>query len=84
MKKNYILDIILFIAGLVCILTGIVLDFHLFSGGREAKMFITDIHIYTGYTMAIGLLFHLAWHMGWIRNVTKLLLQSPQGTEAKR
>ncbi len=73
MKKNYILDILLFLAATVCIVTGIMLDFHLFRGGREMKMLITNWHIWSGYIMLVGILFHLAWHWGWIRNVTKLL-----------
>ncbi len=83
MKKNYFLDIVLFLTGLICIVTGIILDFHWFSGGREVKMLFTNIHIYTGYTMSIGLLFHLAWHMGWIRNVTKLVFRNPSVSKGK-
>ena len=84
MKKNYILDRIFFIVVLICVATGLILDFHWFSGGREVKMLLTDWHRYTGYLMGIGLLLHLAWHIGWIRNVTKMLLQSPQGSEKQR
>ena len=76
MKKNYILDVMLFIAAFICITTGVVLDFHLFSGGKSVKMMVTDIHVYSGYLMMAGLLLHLAWHMGWIRNVTKLFFQA--------
>lgn len=32
MKKNFYLDLLLFVSGLVCLITGIVLDFHLFGG----------------------------------------------------
>ena len=32
MKKNFYMDLLLFVSGLVCIITGIVLDFHLFGG----------------------------------------------------
>ena len=76
MKKNYILDIVLFISAAVCIVTGVMMDFHIGITGREMKMFITDWHIWSGYIMLLGILFHLAWHWGWIQNVTKLLFGS--------
>lgn len=40
MKKNFYLDLLLFVSGLLCIITGIVLDFHLFGGfggGRASR-----------------------------------------------
>ena len=74
MKKNYGLDWLLFISGLICIVTGLMLDFHLISGGREARLFYRNIHIYSGYFMAVGLLLHLFWHKGWISMATKKIL----------
>ncbi len=74
MKKNYWLDWLLFISGLICIVTGLMLDFHLISGGREARLFYRHIHIYSGYIMGIGLLFHLIWHKDWISMATKKIL----------
>ena len=71
MKKNYYLDVLLFVSGLICIVTGIMLDFHLISGGREARFLYKNIHIYSGYIMGIGLLVHLLWHKGWITMATK-------------
>mgnify|MGYP000022452493 CR=1 FL=1 len=43
MKKNFYLDLLLFLSGLVCILTGIILDFHLLhymgaGSGRASKV----------------------------------------------
>ena len=76
MKKNYILDIVLFISAVVCIVTGVMMDFHIGITGREMKMFITDWHIWSGYIMLLGILIHLFWHWGWIQNVTKLLFGS--------
>ena len=35
MKKNYLLDWILFISGGICITTGLMLDFHLLPGGAD-------------------------------------------------
>ena len=49
MKKNFYLDLLLFFSGLICIATGIVLDFHLFAGlgnGRAVKEIVTNIHTY--------------------------------------
>ena len=76
MKKNYILDIVLFISAAVCIVTGVMMDFHIGITGREMKMLITDWHIWSGYIMLLGILIHLFWHWGWIQNVTKLLFGS--------
>ena len=33
MKKNFYLDVVLFLSGLICIVTGIMLDFHLLPAG---------------------------------------------------
>lgn len=74
MKKNYWLDWILFISGLICIITGLMLDFHLISGGREARLFYRHIHTYSGYIMGVGLLLHLIWHKDWISMATKKIL----------
>lgn len=74
MKKNFWLDVLLFVSGLACIVTGICLDFHLV--GREdfsARRLIRNIHIYTGYIMAIGLILHIAWHGGWLKAAAKQL-----------
>ena len=71
MKKNFSLDMILFVAALICIVTGIMLDFHLIPGGREAHKIYKDIHIYSGYIMAVGLIFHIAWHKDWVKAAAK-------------
>ena len=74
MKKNFYLDLLLFVSGLLCIVTGIVLDFHLFAGfgnGRALKGIITNIHTYSGYIMMIGLLFHIIWHWKLVKAVSK-------------
>ena len=75
MKKNFWLDVILFVSGLICIVTGIMLDFHLIEGGREAHRFYRLVHTYSGYVMAVGLLIHLAWHFDWIRGASKKILR---------
>ena len=56
------------------VITGIVLDFHLFGGfggGRALKGIITDVHTYSGYIMMVGLLFHIVWHWKWVKAVAK-------------
>lgn len=71
MKKNFLLDVVLFISSLICIATGIVMDFHLISGGREIRFFIRQAHIYAGYVMAICAVIHLVWHVSWIKTAAK-------------
>ena len=74
MKKNFYLDLLLFVSGFLCIITGIVLDFHLFAGfgdGRALKGIITNIHTYSGYIMMVGLLFHIVCHWKWVKAVAK-------------
>lgn len=74
MKKNFYLDVVLFIACLTCIITGVVMDFHLFSGGREVKMQLRAVHLWAGYIMGVGFLLHIAWHTGWIKYAAKQVL----------
>lgn len=79
MKKNFYLDLLLFVSGVICIATGIVLDFHLFGGfgnGRALKGIISDIHTYSGYIMMVGLIFHIIWHWKWIKAVAKKQVKS--------
>lgn len=74
MKRNFWLDVLLFLSGLFCIGTGICLDFHLLPHGDfEMRHLVRNIHIYSGYVMAVGIIFHIAWHAGWIKSVTKQL-----------
>ena len=52
MKKNFYMDLLLFVSGLVCIIMGIVLDFHLFGGfggGRALKGIGTEVPTNRGY-----------------------------------
>lgn len=75
MKKNFWLDVILLVSGLVCIVTGIMLDFHLIEGGREVRRVYRLVHTYSGYIMTVGIIFHLAWHIDWIRNAAKKIFR---------
>jgi len=71
MKKNFYLDILLFISLLACIITGVVLDFHWFSGGREVKMVLVEVHRWTGYIGTAAILLHMVWHTKWIAVAAK-------------
>ena len=71
MKKNFWLDVILFISAMICIITGVLLDFHLISGGRETRYFVRLAHTYTGYVMAVAVILHVLWHGSWIKSAAK-------------
>ena len=74
MKRNFWLDVLLFISGLLCISTGIILDFHLIAIADFTILHkLRTIHIYSGYVMAAGIILHIAWHAGWIKSATKQL-----------
>ena len=70
-KRNFWLDVILFISGLICIVTGILMDFHIVPGGREVRHIVRLAHTYTGYIMAVGIIFHIVWHGNWIKSAAK-------------
>ena len=71
MKKNFTLDTILLISGLICIITGVMLDFRLIPDGREYHQIYKNIHVYSGYVMAVGLIFHILWHKDWIKSASR-------------
>ena len=73
MKRNFILDILLVVSTLLCAVTGIVLDFHLFSGGRSVKMLLFTIHKWSGYGMAVLAALHFVWHWNWLRYAARTL-----------
>jgi cytochrome b561 len=76
MKKNYFLDWLLFLCILACLVTGILLDFHLIPGGREGRAPFRNIHRYSGYLMAVAILLHLLWHRAWIAMTTRSIFKS--------
>lgn len=71
MKKNFAVDLIIFISGIICIVTGIILDFHFVKHGTEIRHIVRNFHTYSGYIMTVGLIFHIFWHMNWIKNSAK-------------
>lgn len=73
MRKNFYLDVLLFASGLICIVTGIMLDFHLIEGGHEGRRIYRLVHTYSGYVMSVGILIHLIWHGDWIKNAAKMI-----------
>ena len=52
MKKNFYMDLLLFVSGLVCIITGIVLDFHLFASKESTKRIMMLRELYNKYHAA--------------------------------
>ena len=76
MRRNFWLDVALFVSGLICIITGIMLDFHLLPrGDMDIRRLVRNIHIYSGYIMAVGLIFHIAWHGGWLKVAVKQIFK---------
>ncbi len=76
MRRNFWLDVILFLSGLTCIVTGVMLDFHLMPPGDfSVRHLVRNIHIYSGYIMAVGLILHIAWHGGWLKVAVKQIFK---------
>lgn len=68
-EKNYFLDVPLFITGIVCLITGILL--HLrpeFS--ISALTYIRPLHIWIGYVVTAVIIVHLLLHSDWIASLT--------------
>ena len=70
-KRNFYLDLLLLVSGAVCIVTGAVIDFHLFTGGKSVKIILTDIHTYSGYLMLVALILHIKWHIRFVRAMSR-------------
>ena len=67
MRRQYALALLMFASGVICIVTGILMDAHMIPGGKAMKGVFKNIHTYSGYIMAIGLCIHLYWHRSWIK-----------------
>ena len=86
-RLNYALDVVIAVAGIAVLLTGLVFLFGGqggFQGGRNpafqtemlglARQGWRDLHAWTGLVMIAGLLVHLALHWEWIVCTTGQLL----------
>ena len=70
--KNYFLNITLFIIGIVCMVTGVLLAFKPqllmpFILAIKAK----TLHEWTGYLFILLVMGHLLFHFDWIKALTK-------------
>ena len=84
MRRNFCLDILLFISGLICISTGIILDFHLVTITDFTILHkLRTIHIYSGYCLSVGIVIHIAWHCNWIKAAAKQLFFSNKQEKSK-
>jgi cytochrome b subunit of formate dehydrogenase len=98
MKKkatvNYIVDIVIAVAFIISLVTGIALLFIPqggYMGGRnpafqETILFLSmkawkDLHIWSSIMMAAGVLGHLVLHWKWIVCMTKSLFTKKRGQE---
>jgi hypothetical protein len=76
-EKNYFLDILLGIIGLVCITTGLIID-------RRPQAFLAvfgivkNLHIWTGYSVAVLASLHLLWHLAWVQAMTRSMAKAPR------
>lgn len=69
-ETNYLIDVALFITGLVCTGTGILLDLrpHFFSGWFPM---LKALHVWIGYIVTAVVAVHLLIHAGWIAAMTR-------------
>lgn len=69
MQKNYWIDIVLLLSGLICVLSGYILDFRLIS--REWIGFYKMLHSYSAYLMTIAMVLHFILHWNWMLQVSR-------------
>ncbi len=79
-KINYWIDIVLVVAGLVVVLTSIIIFFFLPAGVKQsgyqeflgiAKRDYSEIHQWAGIVMVIGVIIHFILHWDWLICMTK-------------
>lgn len=68
--KNYFLDIVLGIIGLVCAITGLIIDFKPQEFSAVVGM-VKHLHIWSGYAVIVLVSIHLLWHFSWLEVMTK-------------
>lgn len=78
-EKNYLIGVPLFITGLLCLISGIILhirpDFSVYY-----LKYMRSLHIWIGYVLAVVIVFHLLMHSGWISTTTKKLFSDKKKT----
>ena len=75
MKKNFIVDAVLLVTGIIVTVTGVMLDFHIMTATREARHFLGSIHKYVGYVMAVAAVVHVVWHFDWLKNAFRRIVR---------
>ncbi len=71
-QKNYWIDIVLLLSGLICVLSGYILDFRLIS--REWIGFYKNLHSISAYLMTIAMILHFIFHWNWMLQVSRQLV----------
>ncbi|MBO6303770.1 MAG: DUF4405 domain-containing protein [Selenomonadaceae bacterium] len=79
--KKLILDILLFILCLICVVTGVVLDFQILPKGTGERHIYRKIHTYSGYIMIVAIAIHIYWNRVWIGILQKKLLINKIGNQ---
>lgn len=85
---NYVIDVALLAAGLLCIATGFVkwpgVVYALGLSYRPSLIdIITQVHDWTGLLLGIGVVLHVALHIRWLMGMTRRVLFNRRGTHEK-
>ncbi len=75
-EKNYLINIILGVAGLACLVTGLLLKFKL--PALMVYVNLKSLHEWTGYLVATLVVLHLVIHLDWLQVSTKSMVQNKQ------
>lgn len=76
-ERNYFLDILLGIIGLVCIITGLIMNFKPQAFLAVFGM-IKNLHTWTGCALAFLTFVHVLWHLSWVQAMTNSISKSPR------
>lgn len=68
-ERNYWLDIVLILSGLICVISGYLIDFRV--GSREIIGIYKSFHIYSSYVMTAAMALHIGYHFRWLQQATK-------------
>lgn len=75
-EKNYLIDVVLGIVGLLCMATGVLLQFRPAFIMNAVQLPLKELHVWTGYGMLAGVAVHLLMHSKWIKALTKNMVGS--------